>query len=74
LLLVLASAVILLSCLRFETLPTWWARYPYLYPSGTGWPSYTTRHWMPFSSPPTTSRATVEIFEPSSTLLQLTQL
>jgi hypothetical protein len=26
---------------------------PYLYPPGTGWPSYTPRHWVPFSSPPT---------------------
>jgi hypothetical protein len=33
--------------LRFETLPTWRARSPYLlvYPPGTGWPSYTPRHW-----------------------------
>jgi hypothetical protein len=35
-------------CLRFETLP----------PS-TGWRSYTPRHWIPFSSPPTTRTATV---------------
>jgi hypothetical protein len=38
--------------LRFETPPTWRARYPYLYLPGTGWPGYTTRHWvlwMPFS-------------------------
>jgi hypothetical protein len=34
---------------------------------GTGWPSYTPRHWVPFSSPPTTRRAAVEVFEPSST-------
>jgi hypothetical protein len=25
------------------------------------------RHWVPFSPPPTTCRATVEVFEPSST-------
>jgi hypothetical protein len=24
----------------------------------TGWPSYTPRYWVPFSSPPTTRRAT----------------
>jgi hypothetical protein len=28
--------------------PTWRARSPYLYPPGTGWPSYTPRHWVPF--------------------------
>jgi hypothetical protein len=44
-------------CLRFETPPTWKARLPYLYPPGTGWPSYTT---------PTTRRATLEVFEPTS--------
>jgi hypothetical protein len=36
----------------------------YLYIPGTGWPSYTPRHWVPFSSPPTTRRATVEAFYP----------
>jgi hypothetical protein len=64
LLLFLASAVILESesrgtifySLRFETHPTWRARSPYLYPPGTGWPSYTPRHWVSFSSPPTTRR------------------
>jgi hypothetical protein len=39
----------------------------YLYPPGTGWPSYTPRHWVLFPSPPTTRRATVEVFEPAST-------
>jgi hypothetical protein len=34
------------DCLRFETLPTWRARFPYLYPPGTEWPSYTPRHWV----------------------------
>jgi hypothetical protein len=34
---------------------------------GTGWPSYTPRHWVPFPSPPATRRATVEVFEPAST-------
>jgi hypothetical protein len=43
-------------CLRFETPPTWRARSPYLYPPGTGWPSYTLRYWVPFSSSPTTRR------------------
>jgi hypothetical protein len=39
------------------------ARSPYLYPAGTGWPSYIPRYWGPFSSPPTTRRATVEAFD-----------
>jgi hypothetical protein len=77
LLLVLASAVKLraesrgtrdhILCLIFETPPTWRAGFPYLYPPGTGWPSYNPRHWVPFSSPPTTRRAAVEVFELAST-------
>jgi hypothetical protein len=51
-------------CLRFETCPTWRARSPYLYHPGRGWPTYIPRHWVPFSSPPTTRRATVEVFDP----------
>jgi hypothetical protein len=47
--------------------PTWRARSPYLYLPGTEWPIYTPRHWVPFSSPLTTRRATVKIFEPGST-------
>jgi hypothetical protein len=58
LLLSLASAVILrseslgihdhiiLSQIRHS--PTWKVRSPYLYPTGTGWPGYTSRHWVPF--------------------------
>jgi hypothetical protein len=57
----------ILCCLRFETPPTWRARSPYFYPSGTEWPDYTPRHWVSLSSPPTTRRATVEIFDPAST-------
>jgi hypothetical protein len=53
-------------CLRFEIPPTWRTRSPYLYPSETGWPGYTPRHWVPFSSPPT-RRATVEVINPAST-------
>jgi hypothetical protein len=33
-----------------ETRPTWSARSPYLYPPGTGWPSYIPGHWVPFRS------------------------
>jgi hypothetical protein len=32
-----------------------------------GWPGYPSRHWVPFSSPLTTLRATVEVFDPAST-------
>jgi hypothetical protein len=31
-------------CLRFETPPTWRVKFPYLYPTGTGWPGYIPRH------------------------------
>jgi hypothetical protein len=51
-----AGLVTTFDCLRFETLPTWRATSPYLYPTGIGWPSYTPRHWVPFSSPPATLR------------------
>jgi hypothetical protein len=61
-----AGLVTIFYCLRFETPPTWRARSPCLYPLGTRWPSYTPRHWVPFSWPPTTRRAMVEVFEPAS--------
>jgi hypothetical protein len=41
-------------------------------PQGTGWPGCTPRHWVPFSSPPTIRRATVEVFDLSSTHSQRT--
>jgi hypothetical protein len=55
--------------LKFETFPTWRARSPYLYPPGVGWPIYSPRHWVSFSSPRMTRRATVEVrvFDPTST-------
>jgi hypothetical protein len=62
-----AGLVTTFYCLRFETPPTWRARSPYLYPPGTGWPSYTPRHWVPLSSPLTTRRDTMEVFEPAFT-------
>jgi hypothetical protein len=43
-------------------------------PQGTGWPSYTLRHRVPFSSPPTTRRAKVEVVVPASTQAMLTAL
>jgi hypothetical protein len=61
-------------CLRFETSPTLRARSPYLHPPGTGWPGYTPRHCVPFSSPRTTRRATVDVFERASTRDSPTQL
>jgi hypothetical protein len=76
LLLFLASAVILhfvshgtrdhILLTQIQDSPTWRARSPYLCRSGTGWPSYTPKYWIPLSSPPTTRRATVELFEPAS--------
>jgi hypothetical protein len=33
------------------------AKSPYLYPPGTGWLSYTLRHWVLFSSPATVNYA-----------------
>jgi hypothetical protein len=54
-------------CLRLENSSTWELRSPYLCPPATGWPSYTPRKWVPFSSPLTTRRTTVEVFETTST-------
>jgi hypothetical protein len=76
LLLVLASAVILRSESRgtrdhillsqIRCSPNLEGQVPHLYPIGTGWPSCNPRHWVTFSSPPMTRRATVELFEPTS--------
>jgi hypothetical protein len=63
----LEGLVTISYCLRFGTPPTWRSKSPYLYPPGTGWPSYNHRHWVSFSSPPTTRRARMEVFEPAST-------
>jgi hypothetical protein len=46
-----------------ETPPTLKARFPYLYPLGTVRPSYTPGHWVPFVSPLTTRRATLEVWK-----------
>jgi hypothetical protein len=61
-----AGLMAIFYCLRFETPSTWRARSRYLYPAGRC-PSYASRHLIPFSSPPTTRRATMEVFEPAST-------
>jgi hypothetical protein len=33
---------------QFWDIPTWRARFLCLFPPGTGWPSYTPGHWIPF--------------------------
>jgi hypothetical protein len=43
-------------------------------PQEQGGPVITPRYWIPLSSPPTTRRATVEVFEPASTRGSLTIL
>jgi hypothetical protein len=53
----LTGLVTIFYCLGFETSSPWRARFPYLYPPGRGWPSYISRHWVPFSSSPTTRGA-----------------
>jgi hypothetical protein len=53
---------VLLSQIR--DFPNWRDRSPYLYPPGTGWPSFTPSQWVPFSLPRTTRRATVEVCKP----------
>jgi hypothetical protein len=59
--------MIIFYCVRLETPRTWRTRSLYLYPPGTGWPGYNPRDGVPFSSPPTTRRATVEVFDPACT-------
>jgi hypothetical protein len=82
LLLALASTVILRSESRWihvyillsqiRDSPNLEGQVPYLYLPGTGWPGYIPRDWVPFSSPPTTRRATVEVFDLASTGATLT--
>jgi hypothetical protein len=62
-----AGLMTIFYCLISDTPPTRRNRCLYLYPPGTGWPSYTPRYCVPFSSPPTTRRAAVEVFEPNYT-------
>jgi hypothetical protein len=54
--------------------PTWRVRSPHLYSPGTGWPGYNPTQWVSFTLPPTTRRATVEVFDPASTQLSLYSL
>jgi hypothetical protein len=57
-----ARLVTIFYCLKFKTPKTWKARSPYLHLPAIGWPIYVPRHWVPFTSPLTTHRATVEVF------------
>jgi hypothetical protein len=43
--------------------PTWRTTFLYLCPPVTGWPSYTPRQREPLSSPSTTRKATVKLFQ-----------
>jgi hypothetical protein len=70
LLMALPSAVVLGSeSRRTRDSPNLEGKVPvFTSPPWKGVPSYTPRHWVPFLWPPTTRRATVEVFEPLSTL------
>jgi hypothetical protein len=57
-------------CLGVEP-PTWRTRSPYLYLPGTGWPSYTPGHWVPFWSPLMTGRAMVDVFYSAPTRVEI---
>jgi hypothetical protein len=84
LLLVLAIAVILMSesrgtrnqilLFQIRDSPNPEGHVPVFISPVKGWPGYTPRHWVLFSSPPTTRRATVEVFEPVSTQVFLLNL
>jgi hypothetical protein len=52
---------------HFTVSQTYRAKSPYLYSPETWWPSYNPKHWVPFSSAPTNRRATVEVFDLTST-------
>jgi hypothetical protein len=41
-----AGLMTIFYCLKFETLPTWRTKSPYLYAPGKERPSYTPRHWV----------------------------
>jgi hypothetical protein len=51
--------MIIFHRLRFKSPPTWRASSLYFNPPVAGWPRYTFRHWVPFSSPPATRRGTI---------------
>jgi hypothetical protein len=57
----------------YFTLSDWWltqpgAHGPRIYITQEQGPGYTPKLWVPFSSPPTTRRATVDLFEHASSL------
>jgi hypothetical protein len=57
-----AELTTIFYCLRFEALPIWRARFPYLYPQGTGWPRYPQA--LGCLSSPTIRSATVDVVAP----------
>jgi hypothetical protein len=57
------SALVTTSAVSDSRLRQLWRPRPRI-PPGIGWPGYTPRHWVSFSSPPTTRRTTVEVFNP----------
>jgi hypothetical protein len=61
-----ADSVTMLYCIIWDS-PTWRVRFPYLYPPGTGCPSYTPEHWISFTSLLTIRSAFVEVFQHTST-------
>jgi hypothetical protein len=62
-----AGFVTIFYCLRFET-PQTGSPGPRIYiPQEQGGSVITPGHWVPFSSPPTIRKSTVEVFESAST-------
>jgi hypothetical protein len=75
LLLTLASAVILRLesrlLLQIRGSSNLEGQVPVFISPRTGWPTHTSKHWVPFSSPPTTSRDTMEVFDGVATRVSL---
>jgi hypothetical protein len=65
------TGLITIFCCQIRQSPTWRARSPCLYPPGRVGSTYIPRHWVSFSLPPTTRRATVEIFEPTKVKVKI---
>jgi hypothetical protein len=61
-----AERVTILYCLILDS-PNLKGQVSVFVSPGTGWPIYTPGHWVPVTSPLTTLRATVEVFQPAST-------
>jgi hypothetical protein len=64
----LSGLMTIFYCLRLETPLNLEDQIPvFISPRNRVAQLYTPRHWVPFPSPPTTHRATVEVFDPAST-------